>query len=131
MPIVNVLGADLRWADDVACVQDNGTWKPTVRQTVTKDVRSTCRKKHSLCAREASIPIPFQVTDESGDVDVVCFLNEPCVRKGAYQVPHYVVDGRLVWQLEMRYIMGASFRPPLALGIRRACVQFVRSVRRL
>eukprot|EP00439_Symbiodinium_sp_Y106_P063394 s2740_g9.t2 len=62
MPIVNVLGADLRWADDVACVQDNGTWKPTV-------------------------------TDESGDVDVVCFLNEPCVRKGAYQVPHYVVDG--------------------------------------
>lgn len=60
--VVNVLGADLRWADDVACVQGNGMWKPTV-------------------------------TDESGDVDVVCFLNEACVHKGAYQVPHYVVDG--------------------------------------
>ncbi|CAE7628319.1 cdc-14 [Symbiodinium pilosum] len=62
MPVVNVLGDELRWADDVACEKEGGAWAP-------------------------------KVTDASADVDVICFLNEECVRKGAYQVPHYIVDG--------------------------------------
>ena len=51
MPIVNVLGADLRWADDVACVQGNGMWKPTVRQS---EIPVTCRKPR--CFKLDSFP---------------------------------------------------------------------------
>ena len=51
MPIVNVLGADLRWADDVACVQSNGMWKPTVRQRVHKRNTSDMQKTQMLQAR--------------------------------------------------------------------------------
>jgi len=62
MPMVSVLGENLRWSDEVGCIQDGAVWKP-------------------------------KVTDETRDVDVLCFLNEPRVRHGLYEVPHYVVAG--------------------------------------
>ncbi|CAE7765345.1 CDKG-2 [Symbiodinium sp. CCMP2456] len=57
-----------------------------------KESNSEGRRSNSGRIVEQALKIS-EVTDASGDVDVVCFLNEPCVRKGAYQVPHYVVDG--------------------------------------
>ena len=30
MPVVNVLGDELRWADDVACEKEGGAWAPKV-----------------------------------------------------------------------------------------------------
>lgn len=33
-------------------------------------------------------------TDLAGDAEVLCLLNEVRVRKGRYEVPHYVVEGR-------------------------------------
>lgn len=37
-----------------------------------------------------------EATDLAGEAEVLCFLNEARVRRGQYNVPHYVVKGALV-----------------------------------
>ena len=54
-----------------------------------------CYARPASCAG-MDVCLQSKVTDASADVDVICFLNEDCVRKGAYQVPHYIVDGAMV-----------------------------------
>jgi hypothetical protein len=45
------------------------------------------------CEKAADGRLEAKIKDQSADAVQICLLNEPRVRNGRYQVPHYITDG--------------------------------------